>query len=134
MLSPYLVSLWLVAQADLVSLEAYSIRRFGEVLESAVEDTEATPQERLIALRAKLAIAERHYADLQAKRKNAKTSQEQEAAPRVVQLRAAEARIDHYQAVIRRIEQSVLKKRAQTTKSQRPAGSKSPKSRQINRP
>ncbi len=109
----------LISQPDIVPSEEYSIKRFSEVLETAVEDAEASPQEKLIALRAKLVIAERLYADMQSRRKNAATAEERENAPRIVQLRAAEARIDHFQMLILRTERRVLQTRNASPKNSR---------------
>lgn len=107
----FVVSVLLAAgpkQVEIVPSEDYSTRRFAEVVATALETENLTPQERLISLRAKLVIAERQLQDLQNRRETAKSPQEHEEAPKIVHLRAAMARVDHYKLKISELEKSIL--------------------------
>lgn len=107
----------LLAQVELIPNQDYSIRRFAEVVEDAVEAEELTPQEKLIALRAKLVIAERELDEMEQKRELASTPQQREEAPKVVHLRAAKAKVDHYKISIKQMEKMVLNQKKTPKKS-----------------
>lgn len=112
----------LISQTESIEIfrpEDYSIKRFSEVVAAAEEELNQPPQERLIALRARLAIAERKLSELQERRSRASTAQEREDAPKIIHLRAAEARVDHYRIRIQALEKSILAAQKKPAKGSR---------------
>ena len=109
----------LSAQLEIVSTQDYATRRFAEVISTAVAAQDANPQERLIALRARLVIAERQFSELKTKRTNAKSSQEKEESPKIVHIRAAESRVDHFQLKISQLEREILKAQSKKPSSKK---------------
>lgn len=117
-----IAALSLISQTESIEIfrpEDYSIKRFSEVIASAEEELNLPPQERLIALRARLAISERKLSELQERRNRASTSQEREDAPKIIHLRAAEARVDHYRIRIQALEKSILASQKKPMKGSR---------------
>lgn len=104
----FFLFLVLPTQLEIVKAQDYATRRFAEVISNAVDADNLSPQEKLTALRARVITAERQFNELQAKRGNAQTPQEKEEAPKIVQLRAAEARVDYYKSKISELERQVL--------------------------
>lgn len=107
---------------EIVRPESYSIRRFQEVIRQSSTDEEKSPQEELIAMRAKWVIAQQRLQDL----KN-RYHQQQLAPPlnesalvKEVHLRSAQAQVDHYAKLVERNEGKILKeKRQQRSKAQK---------------
>ncbi len=95
-------------QVEIVSPQDYSIKRFKEVIDIAMESENDSPQEKLISYRARLVIAERQLADLKDRRNNAQTPQQREEGPKLVNIRAAAAKVDHYRIKVSSLEKSIL--------------------------
>ncbi len=89
----------------------YSVDRFQEVISAHLEDHPENNRDTLIGLRAKLAIAERTVDSLKKKREEALTPKLREEAPKVIHIRAAQARVDHYRKKLRELESSLSKTR-----------------------
>ncbi len=89
----------------------YSVDRFQEVISAHLEDNPDNSRDILIGLRAKLAIAERTVEALRKKREEALTPKLREEAPKIIHIRAAQARADHYRKKIRELESAVTKTR-----------------------
>lgn len=102
-----------IPSAELVRPDAYAIKRFEEVIEQSQKQAEEAPEERLIALRAQLVIAERNMADLKKGNPGSEAAKPQA-------LRAAQARIDYYQKDIDRFEAKILKEKRNPKKKSRP--------------
>lgn len=96
-------------QADkdvrLVRTESYSITRFQEVVESAMDDEPTSLKDRLIRLRAQLEIAKRDLEQLNQRNEVPDKDQHE------LYVRAAQAQVDHFRQLIARTERKALKKR-----------------------
>ncbi|MDB5038272.1 MAG: hypothetical protein JWQ35_1800 [Bacteriovoracaceae bacterium] len=96
-------------EAELVKPEEYSTRRFQEVIDAFQKTRIKNIQEDLIALRAKLIIAERRWYELKEKRDATTPEAEKRELNRSQFLRAAQAEMNHYQTKIARLEEEILK-------------------------
>lgn len=103
-------------QLEIVSPQDYSIKRFKEVVDQALESENDSAQEKLISYRARLVISERQLADLKDRRNSAQSPQQREEAPKLVHIRAAQAKVDHYRIKIGKLEKSILAEKSKKQK------------------
>jgi hypothetical protein len=99
------------AGVELLSSQDYSVKRFQEVIAEEVEKQNQSRQEKLISLRAKLAIAERKLDEISRRRALAATPQEIEEAPKTIHVRAARSRVDHYRLTLKSLESQTQRSR-----------------------
>ncbi len=108
----------------LVEPKEYTVKRFNEVIDDAIKaEEDTTPQEKLIAARARLAVAERRLEDLKVTSISATPGAPVDAND----VKAAEARVDHYQKTILALESKILRERQKertTSKKAAPARKK----------
>lgn len=96
---------------EVIRPSEYSVDRFQEVISAHLEDNPENKQDILIGLRAKLVIAERTVDTLKKRREEALTPKLREEAPKIIHIRAAQARVDHYRKKLRELESSLSKTR-----------------------
>jgi hypothetical protein len=95
-------------RVEIVRPEAYAVKRFGEIVRVSQERQRPTPQEQLISYRASLIIAERKLTELKHPQK---IEGKPEMKPEILEIRlkGARAELDHYQHLVSRLEQKILK-------------------------
>ena len=87
----------------------YSVDRFQEVVSVYVDEIPETKREALTVYRSKLSRAEQSLQILKKRREEAITPKLREDAPKVIHIRAAEARVEHYKKKVRLLELENIK-------------------------
>lgn len=87
----------------------YSVDRFQEVISTYVDEVPEGNQDAMIFFRAKLTIANRNLEELKKRRQEAITPKLREEAPKVIHIRAAQARADHYRKKLIELERNVVR-------------------------
>ena len=98
------------ASAKLVDPKEYAIKRFNEVVAASEEKENVPDLEKLISIRARLAIAERRLQDLKTTTSTPATedSKQKIESFKPQMLKAIEAEIDHYKRQISSLEANVV--------------------------
>ncbi|MBN8554499.1 MAG: hypothetical protein J0L93_03560 [Deltaproteobacteria bacterium] len=100
------------SKVEIVRPETYAVKRFGEIVSNFQDRDELSPQEELISSRARLMIAQRKLSELQSppRKTDGKSDVKiDKGEMREVRMKAARAEIDHYQHLVSRLEQKILK-------------------------
>jgi len=104
-LSLLVIPTMLSAQSfEILRPSEYSVDRFQEVISVYVDEIPETKRDALAVYRSKLNRAEQSLEILRKRREEAITPKLREDAPKVIHIRAAEARVEHYKKKVRLLE------------------------------
>jgi len=98
-------------QVELVRPESYAVRRFHEVIDQSLKNRPQSLQEKLLRQRALLQITQTRLGKLQDE--NNPSSEDSASDFSQTLFRALEARVDHHQKKIRRLEEKIRRNRRQ---------------------
>lgn len=111
-------------RVEIVRPESYGIKRFGEIIQEYQSSQPTSLQELIIENRAKLVIAEQKLITLKERKKSPAVTPEGEViSVKDTQIRAYQARVDHYENLVSRLEAQILrekrKERSSSAKKQK---------------